>query len=170
MIGAEKIKGSTTGTPVKAHKWRSRADLPILTMNPRSVRTALHMGDGCRFISFGSHCTFFSASTESTVTSGKIVPLKDAFPEFAETELSRAISIPLDDPLPKTLTEILEMIAEHFAMIDRPRVESIHTALAAVVRPSLADAPLSQKALEPYVRSRTPLTQSAPLTDVDRRN
>ena len=53
-------------------------------LNPRSVLTALHMEGGCRFISFGSHCTYFSAQNESTVIDGKLVPFKDAYPEFAD--------------------------------------------------------------------------------------
>src|SRR5687768_291623 len=72
-------------------------------MNPRAVRTALNLGEGCRFISFGSHCTYFSASTESTLMDGKLVPFKDAFPEFAQKELARAIRIPLEDPIPDEL-------------------------------------------------------------------
>lgn len=82
-------------------------------MNPRSVRTALNLGDGCRFISFGSHCTYFSASKESTLIDGKLVPFKDIFPKFHEEELARAVRIPLEDPIPDELAEILEMVAEH---------------------------------------------------------
>lgn len=82
-------------------------------MNPRAVKTALHMGDGCRFISFGSHCTRFSASRESTVIDGELVPFKDAYPKFAAEELPRAVSIPLEDPIPEELAEILGMVAEH---------------------------------------------------------
>jgi len=82
-------------------------------MNPRAVRTALHMEEGCRFISFGSHCTYYSASRESTIVDGKLVPFKDAYPKFAQEELSRATRIPLEDPIPPELDEILSMIAEH---------------------------------------------------------
>jgi hypothetical protein len=82
-------------------------------LNPRSVRTALYMEEGCRFISFGSHCTYFSASKESTLIDGKLVPFKDAFPKFAKEELTRAVSIPLEDPISDELAEILEMVAEH---------------------------------------------------------
>ena len=39
-------------------------------LNPRAVRTALYLGDGCRFIAFGSHCTFFQASLEATIIDG----------------------------------------------------------------------------------------------------
>ena len=80
-------------------------------LNPRSVLTALHMEGGCRFISFGSHCTYFQAENESTVIDGKLVRFKDAYPEFAERELSVAVRIPLEDPVPAPLAEILEMIA-----------------------------------------------------------
>ncbi|WEK50854.1 MAG: DUF6282 family protein [Candidatus Kaistia colombiensis] len=81
-------------------------------MNPRAVRTALNLGDGCRMISFGSHCTYHSATTESTLIDGKLVPFKDAIPGFAEKELSRAIRIPLEGPIPDELHQILEMVAE----------------------------------------------------------
>ena len=82
-------------------------------LNPRAIKTALYLGDGCRFISFGSHCTYFSASQESTLIDGKLVPFKDAYPRFAEEELSRAVRIPLEDQLPDDLVEILEIIAQH---------------------------------------------------------
>ncbi|MDF2964338.1 MAG: hypothetical protein K0S39_6073, partial [Paenibacillus sp.] len=82
-------------------------------MNPRAVKTALHLEGGCRFISFGSHCTYYSASRESAFIDGKLVPFKDAYPKFAAEELSRATRIPLDGPIPPELDEILAMIAEH---------------------------------------------------------
>lgn len=82
-------------------------------LNPRAVRTALNLGEGCRFISFGSHCTYFSATQESTLVDGKLVPFKDVYPKFAKEELSRAVRIPLEDPIPDELGEILEMVAEH---------------------------------------------------------
>jgi hypothetical protein len=82
-------------------------------LNPRSVKTALYIEDGCRFISFGSHCTYFSASNEATFLDGELIPLMDAYPKFAKEELSRAVCIPLEDPISDELTEILNMIAEH---------------------------------------------------------
>lgn len=82
-------------------------------LNPRSVRTALYMEEGCRFISFGSHCTHFSASRESTLIDGELVPFKDAYPEFASEELSRAIQIPVEGPISDDLAEILQMVADH---------------------------------------------------------
>lgn len=82
-------------------------------LNPRAVATALKLGDGCRFISFGSHCTYYSASHESTLIDGKLVPFKDAFPKFAKEELGRAVKVELSDPIPPELDEILSMIAGH---------------------------------------------------------
>ncbi|MGV3576860.1 MAG: DUF6282 family protein [Devosia sp.] len=82
-------------------------------LNPRSVRTALYMEEGCRFISFGSHCTYFSASRESTIIDGELVPFKDAYPEFVKEELSRAIRIPEEGPISDDLAEILQMVADH---------------------------------------------------------
>lgn len=61
-------------------------------MNPRAVKTALYLGDGCRFISFRSHCTDWSATHESTVIDGKAVPFYQAFPKFKEQELPRVPS------------------------------------------------------------------------------
>ncbi|QDY70528.1 DUF6282 family protein [Qingshengfaniella alkalisoli] len=81
-------------------------------MNPRAVRTALNLGDGCRMISFGSHCTHHSAMAESAFVDGELVPFKDAIPGFRERELERAIRIPLDGPVPDALKEILDMVAE----------------------------------------------------------
>jgi hypothetical protein len=81
-------------------------------LNPRAVRTALNLGDGSRFISFGSHCTYYSAATESTLVKGDLVPFKDVFPKFAAEELNRAVRIPLEDPISPELSEILEMVAE----------------------------------------------------------
>jgi hypothetical protein len=80
-------------------------------MNPRAIKTALHIEEGCRFISFGSHCTRYSAERESTLIDGKLVPFKDAFPKFAEKELPVATSIPVDGPISEELDEILTMIA-----------------------------------------------------------
>ncbi|THV41847.1 DUF6282 family protein [Glycomyces buryatensis] len=81
-------------------------------LNPRAVRTALNIEGGCRMISFGSHCTYFQASHESTMIDGKAVPLHQAYPKFAEQELSRAVRIPLSGPVPDDIAEIMEMIAE----------------------------------------------------------
>lgn len=80
-------------------------------MNPRAVKTALHYGDGARFVSFGAHSTYFQASKEGRLVDGRFVPLSELFPKFAEEELTRAIRIPVDAPPPPELREILELIA-----------------------------------------------------------
>lgn len=81
-------------------------------MNPRAVKTALHYGAGAKFVHFGAHCTHHMASREGTLVEGKPVPFKDLYPEFAAEELSRAIRIPLEDPIPGELAEILGLVAE----------------------------------------------------------
>jgi hypothetical protein len=82
-------------------------------MNPRAVLTALYYGSGARFVSFGAHCTYFQASQEARLIDGELVPIKDVYPKFAERELSIATRIPLEDPIPSELDEILAMVAEH---------------------------------------------------------
>ncbi|MFI2104351.1 DUF6282 family protein [Isoptericola sp. NPDC019693] len=81
-------------------------------MNPRAIKTALNIEGGCRMISFGSHCTHHQASRESTVVDGRLVPLHEAYPRFAEEELSRAIRIPTDGEPTDELAEILELVAQ----------------------------------------------------------
>ncbi len=82
-------------------------------MNPRAVRTALYYGDGAKFVSFGAHSTYHLASQEGRIVDGEPVLLQDLYPKFAEQELARAIRIPLDDPVPDDLDEILRLIGEH---------------------------------------------------------
>jgi len=82
-------------------------------LNPRAVKTAIHYGDGARFVSFGAHSTHYSASREARLVDGKPVPLKDLYPRFATEELSRAVRIPLQDPVPPELEEILQLIADN---------------------------------------------------------
>ena len=85
-------------------------------LNPRAVKTALFYGSGARFVSFGAHSTRYQANLESRVVDGKLVPIKDVYPAFAEKELLNTISIPLKDPVPWQLQDILKMVA------DRPEV------------------------------------------------
>jgi len=82
-------------------------------MNPRSVRTALHYGAGARFVSFGTHSTYYQASREGRVVDGVFKPLSVIYPTFAEQELARAIRIPVKGPISPELDEILLMIGEH---------------------------------------------------------
>ncbi|ABE37099.1 hypothetical protein DR64_8569 [Paraburkholderia xenovorans LB400] len=113
--------GNSAGT-----SWMVRRSVPgidvyggiILTtnfggMNPRAVKTALHYGDGAKFVHFGTHCTYHMASREGSYVDGKPVPFKDLYPKFAEQELARAIRIPLDGPVPGELEEILGLVAGH---------------------------------------------------------
>jgi hypothetical protein len=82
-------------------------------MNPRAVRTALYYGDGAKFVSFGAHSTYHLASQEGRMVDGQPVLLQDLYPKFAEQELARAIRIPLEDPVPGDLDEILTLLGEH---------------------------------------------------------
>jgi hypothetical protein len=81
-------------------------------MNPRAVKTALHYGDGAKYVSFGAHSTYYQAAREGHMVDGRFVPLSELYPKFAEEELERCIRIPLDsDPGPE-LDEILAVMAE----------------------------------------------------------
>ena len=82
-------------------------------MNPRAVKTALHYGAGARFVHMGAHCTYHMASREGALVDGAPRLFKDLYPKFAAEELSRAIRIPLEDPVPGELEEILGLVAEH---------------------------------------------------------
>lgn len=81
-------------------------------MNPRAVKTALHYGDGAKYVSFGAHSTYYQASREGHIVDGRFVPLSELYPAFKTQELDRCIRIPLDaDPGPE-LDEVLSLIAE----------------------------------------------------------
>lgn len=82
-------------------------------LNPRAVKTALYYGAGAKFVHFGAHCTHHMVSQEGTFVDGKPVPFKDLYPKFAAEELARAIRIPLEDPIPSELEEILRLVADH---------------------------------------------------------
>lgn len=82
-------------------------------MNPRAVKTALHYGDGAKYISFGAHSTYFQAAREGRLVDGMFVPLSEIFPKFRDEELSRAIKIPLGEEIDPRLDEILELIADN---------------------------------------------------------
>jgi len=82
-------------------------------LNPRAVKTAIHYGLGAKYVQFGSHSTYFMASREARLVGGKLVPLKDLYPKFAQEELSRAIRVPLEDPISPELEEILQVIADN---------------------------------------------------------
>jgi len=82
-------------------------------MNPRSVKTALHYGDGAKYISFGAHSTYYQAAREGRMIDGKFIPLSKLYPKFKTEELDRCIQIPLEgDPGPE-LDEILKLMANN---------------------------------------------------------
>jgi hypothetical protein len=81
-------------------------------LNPRAVKTALQYGAGAKFVSFGAHSTHYLASREGRMVDGRPVTFQELYPAFAAEELSRAIRIPLHDPVPDPLAEILDLIAE----------------------------------------------------------
>ena len=85
-------------------------------LNPRAVKTAIQYGTGASFVSFGTHSTYFQASREARLVDGKPVAFHDLYPEFAQEELSRAIRIPLEDPISAELEEILELVGRNQQM------------------------------------------------------
>lgn len=82
-------------------------------MNPRAVKTALYYGSGAKYVSFGTHSTYFQASREGHPVDGVFKPLSEIYPKFKEEELSRAIRIPVDEKPGPELDEILSLISEH---------------------------------------------------------
>lgn len=88
-------------------------------MNPRAVKTAIHYGDGAKYISFGAHSTYYQASREGRMIDGKFIPLCELYPRYKSEELDRCIRIPLEEAPGPELDEILRLIAEnhHIYMI-----------------------------------------------------
>ena len=82
-------------------------------MNPRAVKTALHYGDGAKYVSFGAHSTYYQAAREGRSVDGKFMPLSELYPKFKEEELDRCIRIPLEAESGPELGEILSLIAEN---------------------------------------------------------
>ena len=79
-------------------------------MNPRAVKTAIHYGDGAKYISFGAHSTYYQAAREGRLVDGEFKPLSDLYPEF-QKELDMCIKIPVDEAPGENLDEILRLIA-----------------------------------------------------------
>ena len=78
-------------------------------MNPRAVKTALHYGDGAKYVSFGAHSTLHQAAREGRVVDGIFKPLSEIYPEFRR-ELETCISIP-EGPPDRELDEVLRLVA-----------------------------------------------------------
>lgn len=79
-------------------------------MNPRAVKTAIHYGDGAKYISFGAHSTYYQAAREGRLVDGEFKPLSELYPEF-QKELDMCIKIPVDEAPGENLDEILRLIA-----------------------------------------------------------
>ena len=79
-------------------------------MNPRAVKTAIHYGDGAKYISFGAHSTYYQAAREGRLVDGEFKPLSELYPEF-QKELDMCIKIPVDEAPDENLDEILRLIA-----------------------------------------------------------
>jgi len=80
-------------------------------MNPRAVKTAIHYGDGAKYLDFGAHSTYYQASREGRIVGGRFVPLSELYPKFKTEELARCIRIPLDEDPGPELDEILQLLA-----------------------------------------------------------
>lgn len=81
-------------------------------LNPRAVKTALHYGDGAKFVGFGTHSTHYSASREARWDGTNFVPICETDERFQREELAHSIKIPLEGSSP-ALDEILDEIAQH---------------------------------------------------------
>ncbi len=80
-------------------------------MNPRAVKTAVNYGSGARYVTFGTHSTYFQACKEGRYDDdGSWITLREKYPRFVSEELNRCIQIPEGEPTPE-LEEILEIIA-----------------------------------------------------------
>ena len=82
-------------------------------MNPRAFKTAIHYGDGAKYLDFGAHSTFYQASREGRMVGGEFVPLSELYPKFKREELDRAIRIPVDEDPGPELDEILTLLGEN---------------------------------------------------------
>jgi len=80
-------------------------------LNPRAVKTALHYGDGAKYVSFGAHSTLYQAAREGRVVDGVFRPLSELYPDFRR-ELETCISIP-EGPPGRELDEVLRLLAAH---------------------------------------------------------
>ena len=81
-------------------------------LNVRAVKTALHYGNGAKFISFGTHSTYHVASQEARWDGKSFVPFCETDEQFQREELAHSIKIPIEESSP-ALEEILDEIAQH---------------------------------------------------------
>ena len=81
-------------------------------LNPRAVKTALYYGAGAKFVSFGAHTTTHQLLHEAAWVDGEPVPYHHLYPKFDAEEMGRSIAVPLTDPIPAEMDEILQVVAE----------------------------------------------------------
>jgi hypothetical protein len=81
-------------------------------MNPRAVKTALHYGDGAKYISFGAHSTYYQAAKEGRLIEGKFKSLSELYPDFKK-ELDMCIKIPIEEEKDENFSEIFRLIANN---------------------------------------------------------
>jgi len=79
-------------------------------MNPRAFKTAIHYGDGAKYLDFGAHSTYYQAAKEGRVVDGEFVALSELYPKFKTEELDRCIRIPVDEDPGPELDEILQLL------------------------------------------------------------
>lgn len=82
-------------------------------MNPRAFKTAIHYGDGAKYLDFGAHSTYYQAAKEGRIVDGEFVPLSQLYPKFRKEELDRAIRIPVDEDPGPQLDEMLRLLADN---------------------------------------------------------
>jgi hypothetical protein len=82
-------------------------------INPRAFKTAIHYGDGAKYLDFGAHSTYYQASKEGRVVDGEFVPLSELYPKFKKEELGRAIRIPVGGEPGPELDEMLALLGEN---------------------------------------------------------
>jgi len=82
-------------------------------MNPRTFKTAIHYGDGAKYLDFGAHSTYYQAAKEGRIVDGKFVPLSELYPKFRKEELERAIRIPVEGAPGPHLHEMLTLLADN---------------------------------------------------------
>lgn len=82
-------------------------------LNLRSIKTALDYGAGAKFVSLGAHSTHYLVSREGKMVDGIAMPYKDLYPKFAQEELSRAVRVPIEDPIPEAWEDLFGLLAEH---------------------------------------------------------
>jgi hypothetical protein len=82
-------------------------------MNPRAVKTSLYYGDGAKYVSFGTHSTYWMASREGHFIDGEFKKFWETDAKFRDEELGRSIRIPVDEAPTDELDEILNLIVSH---------------------------------------------------------